>query len=86
MKNHINKYIADIIGFNKSIIGRELKMNSDKFSGKYSYDLADIKAKKRQRTKKRKDIVYSLYPNENSINVKPFVIILPFCGICYYII
>lgn len=58
MKNHINKYIADIIGFNKSTISRELKMNSDKRSGEYSCYLADRKANKRQRTKKRKDIVF----------------------------
>ena len=55
-KNHTNKYIAEIIGVNKSTISRELKRNSDKRSGKYSFDLADSKAEQRQKTKKRKEV------------------------------
>ena len=56
IKNLTNKYIAEIIGVNKSTISRELKRNSDKRSGKYSFDLADSKAEQRQKTKKRKEV------------------------------
>ena len=52
--NHTNKYIADILGVNKSTISRELKRNSDKRRGKYNFDLADRKAEQRQKTKKKK--------------------------------
>ena len=55
-KNHTNKYIAEIIGVDKSTISRELKRNSDKRSGQYNFDLADRKAKKRQELKKRKEV------------------------------
>jgi len=51
--DHTNKYIADILGVDKSTVGRELKRNSDKRSGKYSFDLADRKAKQRQKTEKK---------------------------------
>ena len=60
-RNYTNKHIADIIGVSKSTIGRELKRNSDKRSGKYEPDLADRKAKKRQQTKKRKEVFLPCY-------------------------
>ncbi|MDD4684915.1 MAG: IS30 family transposase [Bacteroidales bacterium] len=60
-KDHTNKYIADILGVDKSTVGRELKRNSDKRSGKYSFDLADRKAKQRQKTKKKKEIFLPCY-------------------------
>lgn len=55
-QNHTNKYIAEIIGVDKSTISREIKRNSDQRSGKYNFDLADRKAKKRQELKKRKEV------------------------------
>jgi len=53
-KSFTQKYIADAIGKNKSVISRELKRNSDQRNGDYRFDLAQRKCEKRHSEKNKK--------------------------------